>query len=264
MIRTSLAAAAIAAASFGAHADLFNQNVTSNVIMGSGVGNGSWTVDRDAGIELGLRGKQRFPAANTYNSNGLGGYSFAAGQVAGQQAGTGIWSIEWSINSNFDDNDGLGGNLNAYSYLLGIDTNSSLSTSYITYDPINGINGKNGVVLWDHSFGNNSTAQSGGAEISDTNTAQNLADYASAIASNNLAQNSWRAVWVIPGFDPTVDGVYNFFLSASDQSGEVARTDIQIIVGAGSNQYIPEPASLALVGVALAGLAIARRRKQST
>lgn len=67
----------------GASALSFNQNVTPDVIYGSGNANGSWTVDRSNGVELGLRGKLRHNAAgapeNTFNSNGNGTYSFAAG-----------------------------------------------------------------------------------------------------------------------------------------------------------------------------------------
>ena len=43
-----------------AMADSFDQNVTPDVIMGSGIANnGSWTVDQGGGVELGLRGGVR-------------------------------------------------------------------------------------------------------------------------------------------------------------------------------------------------------------
>lgn len=261
MIRSSIAVAVIAAASFGAHADTYDQNVTTNVIFGSGVSNGSFTVDRANGVELGLRGKLRFDASgqpqNTYYSNGSGGYNFAAGVAPTKASPTAIWSFEWSINSDYLPDDQAGGSLAAYTYLLGIDTNSSLTKNFLTFDPIHGVNPGNGMVLWDHSIGKNDTGQGLGAE------ATTVAIYTGLIAANNLAQNSWQPAWFIPGFDPTVDGVYSFFLSAFDGQTEIARTDIDIIVGQGSTAYIPEPASLALVGVALAGLAASRRRKQS-
>lgn len=61
-------------------------------------------------------------------------------------------------------------------------------------------------------------------------------------------------------FDPTIDGVYTFMLTANDANGlQVGMTSIDVQVGDGSN--VPEPATLALVGLAIAGMGVARRRK---
>lgn len=90
----------------------FDQDVTNNVIFGSGNANGSWTTDRANGVEVGLRAKVRFNAANapenTFNSNGAGTYEFQAGLpptgfgFAPGSTSTATWNFEWSINSNYD------------------------------------------------------------------------------------------------------------------------------------------------------------------
>lgn len=75
----------------------------------------------------------------------------------------------------------------------------------------------------------------------------------------NLGYNSFES-GLGYSFDPTVDGVYTFKLTASDVTGrQVAMTSIDVQVGNGTN--VPEPTTLALVGLAIAGMGVARRRK---
>lgn len=249
-----LAAASLLAFGSANAAPVYDASVTNNVIMGSGVSNGSFTVERSAGFEVGLRGKLRHDPitgqpANVFNSNGDGTYSFAAGHW-GSSA---YWSFEWSI--NVDTSGTAGRKLDDYSYALGWDSDASLGTAFTQMDIVNGAN-PNASGFWDHSIGDNSTAQSAGAEATDA------ASYASLIGGNNLAQNSWKPSWFLSGFNPDVDGTYDFFLAVYDVTGaQLARTDIQIIVGDGGAGTVPEPASLALAGLALAGLALARKRR---
>lgn len=255
-----LAASVIALAAGSTHAaPIYDSTLTGGVIFGSGNADGSFTVDRANGVELGLRGKLRHDAAgdpqNIFNSNGDGTYSFNAGVAPLQLSPTAEWSFEWSINSNYD---GSGGVLNSLTYQLGMDSDPGLGTSFAVLDVINGNNPGNGVLCWDHSTGTNSSTAANDDRVACNNAgtlAAHTASYAGFIGANNVAQNSWKPHWFLTGFNPNTGGTYDFYLAAFANGVEVARTAIQI--------QVPEPGSLALVGLALAGLGFSRRRRQA-
>ena len=239
-----------------AAAVLYDQNVTPDVIFGSGNANGGWTVDRSGNAEVGLRAKLRFNSSglpeNTFNSNGDGTYSFDAISRPGVP-GTAIWSFEWSINSD------LGGGLRALNdltYELRVDRDAGVGTDFLAFDPINGFNAGTGAVWWDHAIGNNSTANGGGTSA----TSESL--YAGLIDSNNVAQNSWQPHWFFL-IDPAVAGTYDFGLTAFDGDNIIAQTEMQVLVGGGASP-VPVPAAALLFAPALIGGAwVARRRKQA-
>jgi hypothetical protein len=246
-----LALAAFAVSSFGSHAAVvYDANVTSNVIMGSGINNGGFTVSSGGGVEVGLRARERYDLAtdsptNVTGSNGNGTYSQNAGEPAGFPASNRArWNFDWSINTGTAA-------VGAYTYRLGIDFDAGVGTNFQIFDLINAS------TYFDHSFGNNGTAQSAGVEAVDA------AGYAALKAANNLVQNSWNmdffddnTTWL---FNPAANGNYAFFLEAISANGAVvSRSDIEVIVGTGA---VPEPATLALAGLALVALTASRRRR---
>ncbi len=258
--RMAIVVAAVALATPSSNAGvLFDQDVTNNVIVGSGVTNGGFTVDQSNGIELGLRGRVRFNASNqpenTFNSNGAGTYTFQVGQPAGGGFGfasgsssTANWNFDWSINSDYLGTGGL--NLDDLTYQLDIDFDPTAGTNFLSFDPIaRGLTGQD----YDHAFGTNATAQSAG-------TTGTTANYAGLIASNNLAQNSWNLEFfdspTFP-FNANVPGVFDIRLTAFDSVGaQLAQTQIQV-------NTVPEPASiLTFAGLGLCAFSMGVRRKR--
>jgi hypothetical protein len=286
--RNTLIAVTLAASAQQAGASLmFDQDVTPDVIFGSGNANGGFTVDQSNGVELGLRGKLRHNASgqpeNTFNSNGDGTYSFTAGVAPTQSFPTAVWSFEWSINSDWAFADsippgdpvgqGPGDSgaqpipnpvpvrpLSALTYSLMLDTDPSSGTSFTSFDPINAVNPGTGSVQWDHAMGDNNSGNGGGTSI--PNSADDASGYAANINTFNVAQNSWKPSWFFLPFDPTVDGTYDIQLAAFDGSSELARTGIQIIVGAGGDTPVPVPATLFLIGGGLLGLRFRRQLRR--
>jgi len=245
-------------ASQGALALSFDQNITPDVIYGSGNANGGWTVDRQNGVELGLRAKLRFDTANqpqnVFNSNGDGTYDYVAGQppaggfsFAPNSPSTAIWNFDWSVNTNFDGSTSL--NLDDLTYVLSIDFDPGVvATNFLSFDPINIASPNFG----DHAIGTNATGNGGGTVAADRPA------YLVLLANNNVAQNSWNMEFFDGGsfpFDGNDVGTYDFVLTAFSGSYQIASTSIQV-------NAVPEPSSGLLMGFGL--LAFTARRTRRT
>jgi hypothetical protein len=231
-LRLGICALTLAMTSMAHAVITFDDNVTPDILFGSGNANGGFTVDRQGSVELGLRAKVRFPVAlNVFNSNGDGTYSFNAGN--GMAADDPLFNFEWSVNTDYN---GMTGDMvNAFTYLLEIDYDPGAGTNFLAWDHITSPTGPIPFTTptnpgsYDHSFGTNGTANGGGVEAGFGDSVT----YASYVASNNVVQNSWRhSFWNEPpfAFDPNVGGTYDIRLTAYSGMAIVAQVGIQILV----------------------------------
>lgn len=254
----TLSALALAAVATQSRAVIVHtSDIIGNAIFGSGNADGGWTINQTGNMELAMRAKVRYDAAgfpqNIFNANGDGTFNHAVGNPGGSNAGRARWNFEWSVNT---DASGTGsGKISDYSFVLGVDSDAGVGTAWSSYSLL--------AAPFDHSFGNNSTAQSAGVEAPGNATA-----FAALAASSNLMQNSVNMDFVDDGvlfasdFNPNIDGNYSFYLEARSLTGElIGRTDITVIVGAGATAAVPVPATLALAGIGLLALRATRRRQ---
>lgn len=256
-IRISLAAALLIAAApaLALAGPIGADDVTPDVIFGSGNANGSFTIDLNNNVELGLRGKLRHDATgqpqNIFNWDGDHTYTFNPGVAPTQSFPTAEWNFEWSINTDQSGTSGV--DLDDLDYSLSMTSSTGAFTP--AFDPIHDINPVEGSVFWDHAIGTNSTANGGGTSASDATT------YAALITANNVAQNSWKPHWFAASFDPNLTGWYDYTLSAMDQSGaQIASTTIRVQVGAPA--AVPVPAAVWLALPLFGGLGLVRRRRR--
>ena len=229
-------------------------NVTPDAIFGGGNANGSFTGVNQSGVELGLRGKLRYNTSgvpeDTFNYDGDRTYTFTVAE-SNAPANRSAFNFEWSI--NVDSTGTTSNSLDDFTYQLRIDYNPTISTDFVTFDPIN-------VPFADHSIGTNATGNGDGVE------AANATEYATLIANNNVAQNSWNPgfFFIFPiGFDPQTQGLYTIELAALTNGNEIASTTIDIIYG-DVPAVVPLPATLPMLLLGLFGAAHFSYRRKMT
>jgi len=220
-------------------------NVTPDVIFGSGNANGSFTGQTANNIEVGLRGKQRYPAANTFNYDGDHTYTFDSTVLTTNPLNRSVFNFEWSV--NVDQNGLSGDKLSAYDYSFGFDTDPTSGVSYTFIDPFTTLG------YFDHALGTNATANGGGIESSSN------AELVTNMGVFNVAQQSSNLGF---GFssDPDLAGLYSFSFSVFEKGTQTLLSSSTINVAV-APLPVPEPATLSLVLGALGLLGYASRRR---